>query len=641
MNPPITTILMLSANPQGSSAQRLDQEKRDIYEGLKRSRWRDRFQLETHSAVRPRDLQRAMLDLNPQIVHFSGQGEAEAGLVFEDAIGQPKRIDPEALADLFALFADLQCVVLNACYSEAQAEAIAQHIPYVVGMSAAIDDRAAIEFAVGFYDALGAGKDFESAYQFGRSAARLAGGSEHLFPILKQKSGSDSVPLPPAPTEPQKQAAPLNHSILQPLKSEIVHEPSNSINLPPKTERVNKFKPSLNHLTITGLTVVLLIGATVVNLYMQDRQDLKMGDPTCFEQAAKEKKLVVAIAQFQQSATKDEKLPFLQNQIFDYLKTQNRVDVEICSIPAEVSNEEAAKSLGQKSNASIIIWGRQDSSSIELKVTTINILVSNLTTLLIPLTDAQEPEGIKDITVDINIMTAFALSKIYEQVETRHLETQQILEEALRFAELANLNLNKKFTARILSQGYYFLGQLYVSHDKNCSDYKRDCMKALSAFKKATDINPSFYQSFAEQAFIEQGILLEQINIDEAIKAYTQLIQLNPRSEKGIIARGNRADIYIKKGNLKQAMEDLQIVCQDPRNPYYWYWLSLRGKVELLTGQIEKAKSTFREVKSSVDIEKDLPKVLEDLNHLAQQRQSLKPTIQSIIQLIQKPYQEP
>jgi hypothetical protein len=47
--------------------------------------------------------------------------------------------------------------VLNACCSATQAEAITQHIPYVVGMKRAIGDRVAIEFAIGFYDALLAG----------------------------------------------------------------------------------------------------------------------------------------------------------------------------------------------------------------------------------------------------------------------------------------------------------------------------------------------------------------------------------------------------------------------------------------------------------------------------------------------------
>ena len=44
----------------------------------------------------------------------------------------------------------IECVVLNACYSEVQADAIALHVPYLIGMNQAIGDSAAREFAVGF-----------------------------------------------------------------------------------------------------------------------------------------------------------------------------------------------------------------------------------------------------------------------------------------------------------------------------------------------------------------------------------------------------------------------------------------------------------------------------------------------------------
>ena len=202
---PVTTILMLSANPNGSSSQRLDQEKRDITESLQRSHHRDSFRLETRDAVRHRDLQRAMLDLNPQIVYFSGQGKGEAGLVFENESGQAKLLDAEALAGLFQLFAGkLQCVVLNACYSEPQAEAIAQHIPYVIGMSGEIGDRARIEFAVGFYDALGAGRTIGVSYKLGCNAAQLSGVTD-LTPVLKQHPNADpqqTVTIAPLTSQP-------------------------------------------------------------------------------------------------------------------------------------------------------------------------------------------------------------------------------------------------------------------------------------------------------------------------------------------------------------------------------------------------------------------------------------------------------
>jgi TIR domain/CHAT domain len=187
-------ILILAANPRGTTPLRLDEEVREIDAGLQRAKQREQFVLEQKWAVRPRDIQRAMLDINPQIVHFSGHGVGDEGLVFEDEVGQAKLVDGEALAGLFELFADqVECVVLNGCYSEIQVEAITEHINYVIGMKKAIGDKAAIEFAVGFYDALGSGRPIEFAYKFGCAAIRLAGISEQMTPILKKKPNANEA----------------------------------------------------------------------------------------------------------------------------------------------------------------------------------------------------------------------------------------------------------------------------------------------------------------------------------------------------------------------------------------------------------------------------------------------------------------
>ncbi|BAZ66024.1 hypothetical protein NIES4106_07700 [Fischerella sp. NIES-4106] len=165
-----------------------------------------------------------MLDINPSIVHFSGHGTGYEGLVFEDETGSTKLVDGEALAGLFELFTEqLKCVVLNSCYSEVQADAIAQHVNYVICMKKAIGDKAAIEFAVGFYDALGAGKSVEFAYKFACAAIRLAGIQEQLTPILKKKPNIN-------------------------LKNEPVSEPSQELNDSDReilTERFNFWQ--INH----------------------------------------------------------------------------------------------------------------------------------------------------------------------------------------------------------------------------------------------------------------------------------------------------------------------------------------------------------------------------------------------------------
>lgn len=178
-------VLFLGANPEESTRLRIDQEARDIDEGLRLARHRDRFQLTTKWAVRSRDLRRALLEENPQIVHFSGHGAGADGLVLENDAGEIQMVSSSALGALFGLFSDqIECVLLNACYSEAQANEIVQHIPYVIGMNKAVPDKTAIEFAVAFYDALGNGKDYEFAFRLGCAAVEMAGLSGALIPVL-------------------------------------------------------------------------------------------------------------------------------------------------------------------------------------------------------------------------------------------------------------------------------------------------------------------------------------------------------------------------------------------------------------------------------------------------------------------------
>jgi len=184
----VKTILILAANPISTARLRLDEEVREIEEGLRRANKREQFRLVQKWAVRSRDFYRAILEHQPQIVHFCGHGTGVDGIVLEDDTGQPMLVDQEALSRLFKLFAikGVECVVLNACYSEVQAEAISQYIKNVIGMNQTIGDSSAIAFAVAFYDALGAGETVEFAFNLGCS--QLVGLKEDQTPVLKTTS---------------------------------------------------------------------------------------------------------------------------------------------------------------------------------------------------------------------------------------------------------------------------------------------------------------------------------------------------------------------------------------------------------------------------------------------------------------------
>ena len=187
---PMISILFLSADPTDAARLRLGEESREIQLKLQMAKLRDRFDFQQRMSVRSADVSQALLDLKPQIVHFSGHGSNTGAVYFEDEIGKAHPVTPEALANLFEVFADqVECVVLNACYTESQANAIAQHIRYVIGMKQAIGDRAAIAFTVGFYQALGAGESIEKAYKLGcaQIGLQVSGLPEHLTPTLIKK----------------------------------------------------------------------------------------------------------------------------------------------------------------------------------------------------------------------------------------------------------------------------------------------------------------------------------------------------------------------------------------------------------------------------------------------------------------------
>lgn len=192
------TVLFLAANPvDAKSRLRLDEEFREIAEKLRAARERDHIKLACELAVRASDLQRALLDHQPHIVHFSGHGTKTTGIVLEDRDGRASPVNKQALARLFKVLRDnIRVVVMNACYAEDQAKSLTEFIDYTIGMSAAIGDSAAITFSAYFYQALAFGRSVREAFELARTQLELAGIAGSDIPRLLVRNGVDeSVPL--------------------------------------------------------------------------------------------------------------------------------------------------------------------------------------------------------------------------------------------------------------------------------------------------------------------------------------------------------------------------------------------------------------------------------------------------------------
>ena len=74
-------VLFLAANPLSTTHIALDTEHREVSERVRMSAQRDQVNIVSRWTVRPRDLQQAILEDAPHIVHFSGHGRRQGGRI--------------------------------------------------------------------------------------------------------------------------------------------------------------------------------------------------------------------------------------------------------------------------------------------------------------------------------------------------------------------------------------------------------------------------------------------------------------------------------------------------------------------------------------------------------------------------------
>lgn len=192
-------VLFLAAYPDANPLK-LDEEIRAITQKIRAAEYRD-IDLISAWAVRPDDLIQTLNQHKPHIVHFSGHGSSNGEIILVDenlVNGErvSKPVSPVAIKTLFqVLKGNVQIVLLNACYSRIQAEAIKDTIDCVIGMNSAIGDRAAITFAASFYRALGFGKSVKEAFEQGKLALLLEGIPEENIPELLHRPVIDPTKI--------------------------------------------------------------------------------------------------------------------------------------------------------------------------------------------------------------------------------------------------------------------------------------------------------------------------------------------------------------------------------------------------------------------------------------------------------------
>lgn len=192
-------ILFLAANPHATSRLELGEECAQIQRELQMARHRDDFRFESRWAVSIDELMRHLQELDPAVIHFSGHG-GNTGLILQDEQGRPQPVSTRALAMMIQATAlSARVVVLNACYTTGQADALREAVDCVVGMNGAIGDAAARAFAVRFYGALGNRRSIANAVASGVAALAARQLPDELLPrcVTRRGVAADQVVLSP------------------------------------------------------------------------------------------------------------------------------------------------------------------------------------------------------------------------------------------------------------------------------------------------------------------------------------------------------------------------------------------------------------------------------------------------------------
>jgi len=126
------TFLILTA--QAPAADNLDAGRtaKEIEDLLRSSPLRDQIEVRSRPEATPQDLVRALRNYAPEVVTFVAHGTAAGIDLRDDDSDSVSTASPFELANAFQ-GRGVQVVVLGACHSAATAEALAVHVPVVVG----------------------------------------------------------------------------------------------------------------------------------------------------------------------------------------------------------------------------------------------------------------------------------------------------------------------------------------------------------------------------------------------------------------------------------------------------------------------------------------------------------------------------
>jgi hypothetical protein len=163
------------------------QEFKKIKDALQSSQKREQFEVEIETGVEADDFLRVVTRYQPDILHIATHSSDNQGVYFQNSAGETQSFSPEELADVFALMQKKftpELVILSACNSIAQAEAIQPYVGQAIAMQDLWPEEAGLSYAENLYEMIFDGQDINYAHESAVLGVKMA----KIAPLGKTKT---------------------------------------------------------------------------------------------------------------------------------------------------------------------------------------------------------------------------------------------------------------------------------------------------------------------------------------------------------------------------------------------------------------------------------------------------------------------
>lgn len=183
-------VLFLADDPRRNDRAALTIQAKRIEDAIRSGQALHAISILPRFAMKYQDLVDAIDETSPDIVHFAGMGHADGILFADENSGEYVAIPARGLARVFGLaHRPIRGVVVNTSHSSHFAGELVSRVDFAIGMSGAVTETAALDFAGALYGAIARGKSVAKAVETGEVMMQMRSTIDDAAPVLHLGEG--------------------------------------------------------------------------------------------------------------------------------------------------------------------------------------------------------------------------------------------------------------------------------------------------------------------------------------------------------------------------------------------------------------------------------------------------------------------